>query len=352
MPQMITRIALPIQPNWQKELAQAVTEPAKLLASLEIPEQSFSSGFGARKLFPLRVPLPFVARMKKGDPKDPLLLQVMTAADEFVEHPDYGKDPLSEQQTPLPGLLHKYKSRVLLMVRTGCAVNCRYCFRRHFPYQDNSPGKQGWQDVAAYIEQHPEINEVIFSGGDPLMANDQQLLPLIELLSTIPHLSRLRIHTRLPIVLPNRITDELVNALEASRLKVVVVTHINHANEIDQSVCDAMAKLTRAGVTLLNQAVLLKDINDSDTAQIALSERLFDAGILPYYLHLLDKVAGASHFDLPEADAVTIMHQLYSALPGFLVPRLVRELPSQPHKTPIDLGLFPGPGNICPPDDL
>ena len=341
MPQMITRISSPIQPNWQKELAQAITDPAKLLATLGIDPTAFEAGFGARKLFPVRVPLPFVARMTPGDPDDPLLLQVMTASDELQEVSGYGPDPLGEQQTPLPGLLHKYRSRVLLMVRTGCAVNCRYCFRRHFPYQDNSPGRQEWPQIADYIRQHPELNEVIFSGGDPLMANDQQLIPLIELLSDIPHLTRLRIHTRLPVVLPNRITNELVVALEESRLRVVVVSHINHANEIDDSVVAAMAKLRQAGVTLLNQAVLLKSVNDSVAAQAELSERLFAAGILPYYLHLLDKVAGAQHFDLPECEAVALMHQLYRQLPGFLVPRLVRELPGEAHKTPIDLGLAP-----------
>ena len=341
MPQMITRISSPIQPNWQKELAQAITDPAKLLATLGIDPAAFEAGFGARKLFPVRVPLPFVERMTPGDPGDPLLLQVMTAADELLETPGYGPDPLGEQQTPLPGLLHKYRSRVLLMVRTGCAVNCRYCFRRHFPYQDNNPGKGDWPQIADYIRRHPELNEVIFSGGDPLMANDQQLVPLIELLSDIPHLTRLRIHTRLPVVLPNRITDELVGALANSRLQVVLVSHINHANEIDDSVVAAMATLREAGITLLNQAVLLKDVNDSVAAQAELSERLFAAGILPYYLHLLDKVAGARHFDLPESDAIALMHQLYRLLPGFLVPRLVRELPGEAHKTPIDLGLAP-----------
>ena len=289
MPQMITRIALPIQPNWQKELAQAVTDPAALLALLEIPEQSFAAGFAARKLFPLRVPLPFVQRMKKGDARDPLLLQVMTAAEEFTPHPEFTEDPLAEQQTPLPGLLHKYQSRVLLMVRTGCAVNCRYCFRRHFPYEDNQLSKHQWQEVANYISARPEINEVILSGGDPLMANDRQLLPLITLLSAIPHLTRLRIHTRLPVVLPNRITDELVNALRQSPLQAVLVNHINHANEIDSAVVEAMTKLRDAGVVLLNQAVLLKDVNDSVEALAALSERLFQSHIMPYYLHLLDK---------------------------------------------------------------
>ena len=332
------------QLSWQKELSQAFTDPAKLLEYLAIDPEPLLGSFAARKLFPLRVPVPFANRMQRGNAKDPLLLQVMTSALEFEQQPGFGADPLVEQieqVTPLPGLLHKYENRVLLMVRTGCDVNCRYCFRRHFPYQDNSPNKQGFKDAALYIGQRPQINEVILSGGDPLMANDDQLSALMALLEPIPHLTRVRIHTRLPVVIPARITEQFVELCRNSRLKLIMVLHINHPNEIDDTVSEFVQRLKQAGVTMLNQAVLLRDINDSAAVQAQLSEALFDAGILPYYLHLLDKVAGASHFDTPETKAITMMRQLHQQLPGFLVPKLVREIGGEAHKTPIDLGLFP-----------
>jgi len=329
------------QLTWQKELSQAFTDPAKLLEYLDIDSQSLSSSFAARKLFPLRVPVPFADKMKRGDANDPLLLQVMTSALEFERQPDFNADPLVEQVTPLPGLLHKYTNRVLLMVRTGCAVNCRYCFRRHFPYQDNSPNKQGFVDAAAYIEQRPQINEVILSGGDPLMANDDQLSALFALLEPIEHLTRLRIHTRLPVVIPARVTQQFVELCQQSRLKIVMVLHINHPNEIDHSVVELASRLQQAGVTMLNQAVLLRGINDNAATQIELSESLFNASIMPYYLHLLDKVAGASHFDSDESKSIEMMREMYQQLPGFLVPKLVREIGGEAHKTPIDLGLSP-----------
>lgn len=341
MTQIIVQNLIPEQASWQKELAQAFTEPAKLLQYLAIEPAQFESSFAARKLFPLRVPLPFVNRMEPGNPRDPLLLQVMTASEEFHQPPGYSADPLAEQSTPLPGLLHKYANRVLLMVRTGCAVNCRYCFRRHFPYQDNSPNKLGFKDVAQYIAQRPQINEIILSGGDPLMANDRQLASLFKLLEPIKHLTRVRIHTRLPVVIPTRVTNQFIELCRHSRFNILMVLHINHGNEIDNGVAQMATRLKQAGITLLNQAVLLKGINDCATTQIELSERLFNAGIMPYYLHLLDKVAGASHFDSDEAAAIAMMRQLYQQLPGFLVPKLVREIGGEAHKTPIDLGLKP-----------
>lgn len=341
MTQIIVRNLIPEQTSWQKELAAAFSDPAKLLDYLAIDPAPFRSSFAARKLFPLRVPLPFVNRMEPGNPQDPLLMQVMTSRQEFVQVPGYTTDPLAEQATPLPGLLHKYDNRVLLMVRTGCAINCRYCFRRHFPYQDNSPNQSGFSDVAQYIEQRSQINEIILSGGDPLMAKDQQLSALFTLLEPIKHLTRIRIHTRLPVVIPARITDQFIELCRQSRFNIVMVLHINHGNEIDHSVTDMAQQLKRAGVTLLNQAVLLKGVNDDAATQINLSEQLFNAGIMPYYLHLLDKVAGASHFDSAEATAIAMMREMHRQLPGFLVPKLVREIGGEAHKTPIDLGLKP-----------
>jgi len=341
MPQIAAQNLISTSKTWQQELGQCVTDPKKLLQLLDISPGQYQNSFAARKLFPLRVPMPFVQRMERGNINDPLLKQVMTSSNEFDEQPGFVDDPLDEHAAKMPGLLHKYENRVLLMVRTACAINCRYCFRRQFPYQENSITQQHFADIANYIAQDTAINEVILSGGDPLMAKDHHLQQIIEQIEPVQHVTRLRIHTRLPVVIPSRITTQLLDLLQKTRLKVVIVLHINHANEIDEHVAQMCQRLKQAGVTLLNQAVLLKGINDCETSQVNLSERLFSVGILPYYLHLLDKVRGATHFDMPEEDAITLMHQLYKKLPGFLVPRLVREIGGQAHKTPIDLGLAP-----------
>lgn len=341
MPQIAAQNLISTNKTWQQELGQCITDPRQLLQLLDIAPEEHLESFSARKLFPLRVPMPFVNRMERGNFHDPLLQQVMTSSDEFIEQSGFVDDPLDEHNAKLPGLLHKYDNRVLLMVRTACAINCRYCFRRQFPYQDNSIGQQNIAEIARYIEQDSAINEVILSGGDPLMAKDNHLEQLIKLFEPTQHITRLRIHTRLPIVIPNRVTQSLLELFSNSRLNIVMVLHINHANEIDDDVALMCAKLKNAGVVLLNQAVLLKAINDNATAQVDLNERLFSIGVLPYYLHLLDKVRGASHFDTPQQEAIALMHQLYKKLPGFLVPKLVREIGGQAHKTPIDLGLAP-----------
>jgi len=341
MPQIVFQNLIPHQTSWQKELGQVFTDPEKLLRYLGIDPAQFQASFAARKLFPLRVPVPFADRMEAGNINDPLLKQVMTSSDEFTQQAGFSDDPLLEQETPIPGLLHKYHNRVLLMLKTACAINCRYCFRRHFPYQDNSINQSGLHDAANYIATKPQINEVILSGGDPLMASDKHIAQLIDLLSPIPHLTRVRIHTRLPVVIPSRMTPELLQTLQDAPFNIIMVLHINHANEIDDSVIDMVTAMKAHNITVLNQAVLLKDINDSVDSQVALNESLFNAGIMPYYLHLLDKVSGATHFDSDEKDAILLMHQLYQQLPGFLVPKLVREIGGQAHKTPIDLGLMP-----------
>lgn len=341
MPQIVVQNLIPHQSSWQKELGQVFTDPQKLLQYLAIDDKDFRESFKARKLFPLRVPVPFADRMEQGNINDPLLKQVMTSSDEFLTEEGFSDDPLLEQDTATPGLLHKYDNRVLLMLKTACAVNCRYCFRRHFPYQENSVNQQKLQQIADYISSNSAINEVILSGGDPLMASDKHIIELIELLSQISHVTRLRIHTRLPVVIPSRITNELLSALENAPFNVVMVLHINHANEIDKEVNGIAKALKEHNITLLNQAVLLKDINDDAPSQVALNEKLFNAGIMPYYLHLLDKVNGAVHFDVVQKDAIELMHQLHRLLPGFLVPKLVREIGGEAHKTPIDLGLHP-----------
>ncbi len=341
LPQIITQIDHDLhlcdEKSWQKDLREVVTDPEKLLTLVNIVPDAYLQHFKARKLFPVRVPLSFINRMKKGDFDDPLLKQVMPLSSEFLLANGYSADPLNEHDTVAEGLLHKYKNRVLMIVKSACAVNCRYCFRRHFPYQDNSPNKKRWQSALDYIAAHHEISEVIFSGGDPLMADDDHLVWLIDQIEQIPHVSRLRIHSRLPVVIPNRITTKLVTLLKHSRLKATMVLHINHPNEINHELVEALEPLREARIPLFNQSVLLRGINDDAQVLINLSEALFDAGIQPYYLHLFDAVQGASHFDVEEADAVTIVKKMLASLPGFLMPKLVREIAGQANKTPINL---------------
>jgi EF-P beta-lysylation protein EpmB len=336
---MIQRNEANLHKNWQKELANVVTCPKVLLEMVGLSSQVHENDIKARSLFPVRVPLPFIKKIRHGDANDPLLLQVMPRHQEFLTKSGFNKDPLLEQDNNQPGLLHKYKSRVLVMFKTGCAVNCRYCFRRHFPYQENQLNKRSLIDALSYIKSDKNINEVILSGGDPLMAKDDAISWFLDELEQIPQIKRMRIHSRLPVVIPARITEQLCERLAKSPLKVIFVNHINHANEIDNDFKNAMNMLKKADVLLLNQAVILKDVNDTVDAQINLSEALFDADVLPYYLHLLDKVEGASHFDIDEAQAIKIMAELLEALPGFLVPKLVREIGGQKSKTPIDLKL-------------
>jgi EF-P beta-lysylation protein EpmB len=337
IPQIITQISDQLHTSWQKELANVVTDPKKLLQMLAIDSDDYLQHFNARKLFPVRVPKPYISRIKKGDFNDPLLKQVMPLSDEYIITSGYSTDPLEEHDTVAEGLLHKYKHRVLMIVKSGCAINCRYCFRRHFPYADNSPSKVSWQPALTYIQNHPEINEVIFSGGDPLMASDEHLHWLIEQLEDIPHITRLRIHSRLPVVIPQRITDNLVNILSQTRLKATMVFHINHANEIDEAVKHAIEKLRRVRIPLFNQSVLLKGVNDNSEILCLLSEQLFDHGIQPYYLHMFDPVQGVAHFDVGEKRAKEIAQQMMARLPGFLMPKLVREIAGEANKTPINL---------------
>jgi len=279
--------------------------------------------------------------MVKGDINDPLLMQVLPHISEYKDTPGFIKDPLQEHNNKIKGLLHKYENRVLLIVKSGCAVNCRYCFRREFPYEENSVNKRELEEALTYISQNSKINEVILSGGDPLMSKDTHLSWLIERLEEIPHLVRLRIHTRLPVVIPSRVNDEFINWFSNCRFQKVLVLHTNHANEISDGLKQACKKMRENGVVLLNQAVLLKGVNDGVSEQAALSEALFDIGVLPYYLHLLDKVKGAAHFDVNIDCAKQLMGGLIKRLPGYLVPKLVTEIGGQPSKTPIDLNLQP-----------
>ncbi|RTE85681.1 MULTISPECIES: EF-P beta-lysylation protein EpmB [Gammaproteobacteria] len=328
--------SLQVRPQWQQEIASSITSPEELGRVLNLDESWIRHNAPAKSLFPLRVPKPFVALMGQGNPNDPLLKQVMTSADEFQQHPDFVRDPLLEQQLEGPSsLLHKYKSRVLIIFRGGCAVNCRYCFRRHFPYEENHFGREQKEQSLEYIRKNVEINEVILSGGDPLMASDQQIEDFVRALESIDHIKRIRIHSRLPIVIPSRLTNSLAKVLESSRLKSILVLHANHPNELSEELKKRLSIWQEHGILLLNQSVLLKGINDDTETLVALSEKLFDWQVLPYYLHLLDKVEGASHFNVEVQKAQEIYQQLLVELPGFLVPKLVQEVGGELSKTPI-----------------
>lgn len=319
--------------QWLTDLANAFNNPVALLEFLELDLADFSQDILARKLFALRVPKSFAEKMEKGNRNDPLFLQAMASADEFLQAEGFVKDPLEEQHSPAPNILHKYQNRLLFMIKNSCAINCRYCFRRHFPYDEVKSGKQIWQQGLDYIAAHKEIEEVIFSGGDPLMAKDAELDWLITQLEQIPHIQTLRIHSRLPVVIPNRITETLCQRLLQSRLHIVLVTHINHANEIDEIFAQKMQMLKKANVVLLNQAVLLKGVNNQAECLKQLSHKLFSIGILPYYLHLLDRVEGASHFFVEDAEALKIYRELQKITSGYLVPKLAREIGGEPNKT-------------------
>lgn len=321
--------------KWQQALADAVSSTAELCSLLGLDPASLPLDT-ADNAFPLRVPRSFVARMRRGDPRDPLLLQVLPMAAESSLVDGFVSDPVGDLASRAgTGILHKYEGRALLIATGACAVHCRYCFRRHFPYADDSALGDGWRGALDHLKSDPSISEVILSGGDPLSLSDRRLTQLTDALQGIPHIRRLRIHTRQPVVLPERVDDGLQQWLSGVRLQKVVVLHANHANEIDDAVTQACRDLTGAGASLLNQSVLLAGVNDSVAALTDLSEALMGAGVLPYYLHLLDRVQGAAHFEVDEGTALRLLAGVQERLPGYLVPRLVREVPGAPSKTPV-----------------
>lgn len=321
-------------PCWQQELAQAIRDPAELLKELALDPALLP--IAEATPFPLRVPRGFVAKMRKGDPDDPLLRQIWPLAAESIPVPGFVADPVGDQAAQaVPGVLHKYHGRVLLIVTGACAVHCRYCFRREFPYAEAQTNLKDWQPVLDYLAGDTSIREVILSGGDPLSLSNQRLEVLLTGLERIPHLVRLRIHSRLPIVLPERVDEGLLAMLATTRLQPVMVVHANHPREIDTTVRTALQRFRETGVTLLNQSVLLRGVNDEASLLVDLSEALFTAGVLPYYLHLLDRVCGAAHYEVNETEASAIMATLRERLPGYLLPRLVRDQPGQLAKTPV-----------------
>ena len=314
-------------------MASAFTSPETLIEALGLDPALIEPARAAAAKFRLRVPASYVARMRHGDPYDPLLRQVLPIARETDVVPEYTADPLGERESlRAPGLLQKYRGRALLITTSACAVHCRYCFRREFPYSEQTGDSTRFREALEEIARDTSIEEVLLSGGDPLSLSDARLTSLTSALTDIPHVQRLRVHTRQPIVLPSRVDAGLIAWLESLRLPMVFVLHANHANEIDDDVREACARLRAARVTLLNQTVLLSGVNDDSAVLADLSRALFGAGVLPYYLHVLDRVSGAAHFDVTETRAQEIAGELAAQLPGYLVPRLVREVEGAPAK--------------------
>lgn len=325
-----------LRSNWRLAWRQAVTEPAELLGLLNLE-------FLAPQLppdnagFALRVPRGFVARMQTGNPRDPLLLQVLPQLAENREVTGFVRDAVGDLDArgDARGVLHKYRGRALLLASGACAINCRYCFRRHFPYAEEAAAANQWREALDWLAEHPEIDELILSGGDPLALADSKLKELFGALGELSHVRRLRIHSRLPVVLPERIDSEFLRLLDTVPQQKVMVIHANHANELDATVAVACGRLREAGATLLNQSVLLAGINDDEDVLAALSERLFAIGVLPYYLHQLDRVAGTAHFEVPDRRARQLLEALRHRLPGYLVPKLVREVGGEASKRPL-----------------
>jgi len=325
-----------LQSPWQRSLASAVRDPRTLLERLRLDPALLPGAQRAARQFPLRVTDSFIDRMRPGDPTDPLLRQVLPLDVELAAAPGFLADPVGDGQALVAGgVLHKYHGRALLVSTGACAVHCRYCFRRHFPYGEVNASADGWQAALDYLAGRPEISEVILSGGDPLTLSDRRLARLAEGLAELPHLRRLRVHSRLPVVLPERVDDALLGWFAGTRLQPVMVIHANHGNEIDDQVAAAVTRLRARRIMVFNQTVLLRGVNDSVEALADLSERLAAADVVPYYLHLLDRVQGASHFEVAKPEALRLHAALAARLPGYLVPRLVREEPGAPGKTRI-----------------
>lgn len=337
---MITGKPIPVQSvpteksDWQQQLRDMIQDLPSLLeaCALDAPPAPLADMLTVG--FPVRTTRHFASLIKPGDWSDPLLQQILPWATEHASVPGFSADPLAEAAaSPLPGLIHKYRSRVLLVPTGACAIHCRYCFRRHFPYEGHRMGAADRAAILDYLRAHPEVNEVIFSGGDPLMLNDHYLQQWLTALAGIPSLNTVRFHSRLPVVLPERLTNELLAVLTETRLHTVLVLHSNHAQELAAELMAPLAALRTAGVILLNQAVLLRGVNDNLMTQKALSQRLIQLGVMPYYLHQLDAVSGAAHFGVPDNEALLLHEAMKAELPGYLVPRLVQEIPDRPSKT-------------------
>lgn len=323
--------------DWRRSLAQAIRDPDDLITRLQLPDHLREPARRASTSFPLMVPASFLARIRPGDAHDPLLRQVLPIAAEEIPAVGFATDAVGDSAArEVPGLLHKYAGRALLIAAGSCAVNCRYCFRRHYPYGHEPRRLDDWQPALDAVAADPTLHEVILSGGDPLMLTDHRLGEMVERIVRIPHVARLRIHSRLPIVLPDRVNEHLLSTLCGIRPAVVMVVHANHPHEIEGDCAAALRRLVRSGIPTLNQSVLLRGVNDDAETLCELSERLIRCGVIPYYLHQLDRVAGASHFEVDEATGQSLLEELRRRLPGYLVPRYVREVAGEPYKVPVN----------------
>lgn len=337
----------PLTPHWQQALTEGFNNLQQLCHYLALNPTTLNLTTLEQTTFPLRVPRGYAANMEKSNPHDPLLLQVLPVAAELVDYAGFSNDPVGDLAAhTASGIIHKYHGRALIITTGSCAINCRYCFRRNFPYADVQLTKSRWDSTLTYIRQHTELTEIILSGGDPLLLSDDRLGDLITAISAIKHVKRLRIHSRIPIVLPERITPELLACFKNNRLQFVLIVHANHANELSDAVATACKCLSQAGITLLNQSVLLKGINDSVTVLTTLSEKLLMLGVLPYYLHLLDKAKGTGHFEVSEKIALDLYQQLQTLLPGYLVPKLVSEQAGAAYKIPLLASTLSGNINL------
>lgn len=319
--------------TWQEELKRAVRDVAQLIAILELPPELVPGARKGGQGFPLFAPWPYIRRIEPGNPSDPLLRQLLPVAEEQISEGAFTADPVGDSAAELsPGLLQKYASRGLLIATGACAIHCRYCFRRAYPYSSAPKSPAAWQPAIDRLAADHSIDEAILSGGDPLTLPDLQLADLVERLERVPHLRRLRIHSRLPVVIPQRVTDELLAWLTGSRLTPIVVIHANHPAEIDAATAGAVGRLVDAGVPVLNQAVLLRGVNDDAGTLVELSRRLVDLRVMPYYLHQLDRVAGAAHFEVSIERGAELVAQMRRELPGYAVPRYVQEIAGEAHK--------------------
>ena len=318
---------------WQTALAHAIRDPRVLAEKLKLNTEDLRLGIDTEPDFRCLVPESYLTRIRPGDPKDPLLLQVLPQTTERLPQSGFLADPVDDQAArATPGLLHKYAGRALLITTGSCAIHCRYCFRREFPYAEFNTLRT-LEPALEYLQTDPTIQEVILSGGDPLTLSDRRLEELLSRLEAIPHLQRLRIHTRLPVVLPERVDASFLRWLSKGRLQKIIVLHANHAREFAEPARSAVLRLKSTGIPLLNQAVLLTGVNDDVASLVDLQEAGFALGVLPYYLHLLDRVQGAAHFEVSETKALALYRELQASLPGYLVPRLVREIPGHRSKT-------------------
>ncbi len=322
--------------TWQQELAQAIRDPDALIDRLGLPDELRATARRAAALFPLFVTESFLRRIEPGNPLDPLLLQVLPLAAETNSPAEFTTDPLEEATAHrAPGLLQKYAGRALMISTGACAIHCRYCFRRSFPYGDEPRRLTDWEPAFDQLRADSSIREIILSGGDPLMLSDARLSEIVGRVDEIPHLDRLRIHTRLPVVLPSRVTEQLIALLRGLRLTPIVVVHANHPAEIVGECRHALRLLVTSGLTVLNQTVLLAGINDAAQPLAELSLRLVNLGVMPYYLHQLDRVMGTAHFEVPVSRGLHLIEELRARLPGYAVPQYVREVPGEQHKVPL-----------------